>query len=733
MARIIKKRNEEGNIPDFIKKYVDTKPKNFPTIRSIMMAKPGWCIVEADYQTAEMRGLGYISGDEKLLEVLEGEDHNFGLPKPECIPEGIDEEDCKVRLSYPDFIEFPEDKDKYLMTYTANGEIKARFTMDQLQRHPDGTLKGPRHDMHWEVLEFSRRKCREVQDKKKDRGAGKVVNFCVDESTMVLTDSGYKSIKDVSIDDLLWDGYNWVNHGGVVYRGEKLVIEYDGIIGTPDHVVFTEEGKLTLLDARIRQAKIIETEREGKVITVSSIRSNYGYNLCNRRREIQTLCTCRLQKLRNRGHKKSRKHVRRKKPNLLKLQHKIKVQGYSSGYSGQTWKKIWLHGSALYKRNAQAIKRLFRKRNKSNVQFQRRLCSLGIQSIPWRNIYRYGVRQDRQQQTLLERQSSISDVIYKPHKQELYTKNQSRQIHRGSSRRRLFSRYNKKSISIWIIGKRNSREVQNFSPKIETQTEILKSAIQRNVYDIINAGPENRFTANGRLISNSSSYGGQAPSLSRKIEADTGYKVSVEEVEKMLEAIEARQPVATIFFAEMEKVPETTGFLRANSGRIMHCHVLPGSIKGIGARTREGQITSLGRKCRNFFLQENVAASAARACKNLVDLGMRKDLKGYIAVCLYDSCVIHCPVEERHIWAKALDLYMTQANGWLYHGRVLRYPIDLEYNAGWSTHADPEFHAQLKDASWNPTPDNLISLERWLDDALAFYKNNPMASVQKYY
>ena len=77
--------------------------------------------------------------------------------------------------------------------------------------------------------------------------------------------------------------------------------------------------------------------------------------------------------------------------------------------------------------------------------------------------------------------------------------------------------------------------------------------------------------------------------------------MSVEEVEKMLEAIEARQPVATIFFAEMEKVPETTGFLRANSGRIMHCHVLPGSVKGIGARTREGQITSLGRKCRNFF------------------------------------------------------------------------------------------------------------------------------------
>lgn len=201
----------------------------------------------------------------------------------------------------------------------------------------------------------------------------------------------------------------------------------------------------------------------------------------------------------------------------------------------------------------------------------------------------------------------------------------------------------------------------------------------------------------------------------------------------MLEAIEARQPVATLFFEEMEKTPTTTGFLRAKSGRIMHCHVLSASTGGFGSRIRESQITALGRKCRNYFLQENVAASAARACKWLVDFGLNKDLKGYIAVCLYDSCVIHCPVEEREIWSKALELYMTLANGWEYHGRILRYPIDLELNAGWSTHADKEFHAQLQDATWNPTPDRLSYLNDWLDKMIEFYKNNPTASCQTYY
>lgn len=38
--------------------------------------------------------------------------------------------------------------------------------------------------------------------------------------------------------DLVWDGTAFVAHGGLVCRGYKEVIEYDGIIGTEDHKVY---------------------------------------------------------------------------------------------------------------------------------------------------------------------------------------------------------------------------------------------------------------------------------------------------------------------------------------------------------------------------------------------------------------------------------------------------------------------------------------------------------------
>lgn len=77
MVKIIEKREEEGNIPDFARKYVGVKAKNFPTIRSIAMAKPGWCMPEADLQTAEMRGLAFISGDRNMLHSILDPDPNW--------------------------------------------------------------------------------------------------------------------------------------------------------------------------------------------------------------------------------------------------------------------------------------------------------------------------------------------------------------------------------------------------------------------------------------------------------------------------------------------------------------------------------------------------------------------------------------------------------------------------------------------------------------------------------
>lgn len=61
-----------------------------------------------------------------------------------------------------------------------------------------------------------------------------------------------KRIVDVLASDLVWDGEEFVAHGGVVFSGYARVITWDGVTGTEDHVVFTEAGEVSLSDARSR-------------------------------------------------------------------------------------------------------------------------------------------------------------------------------------------------------------------------------------------------------------------------------------------------------------------------------------------------------------------------------------------------------------------------------------------------------------------------------------------------
>ena len=87
-------------------------------------------------------------------------------------------------------------------------------------------------------------------------GASRTGRFCIAEGTLVLikdeTGNIYeKPIESVLLTDLVFDGEIWVQHEGVVFSGEKTVIEWDGIIATPEHQVFiNEHTKISLSEAK---------------------------------------------------------------------------------------------------------------------------------------------------------------------------------------------------------------------------------------------------------------------------------------------------------------------------------------------------------------------------------------------------------------------------------------------------------------------------------------------------
>jgi len=96
------------------------------------------------------------------------------------------------------------------------------------------------------VYEFMASKIFEVpiEDVDKDqRFLGKsAVLGCLDGDTQVVVkredcykSRSFKYLIDLTTNDELWDGVNWVRHEGVVPQGRKLLLFADGIGATPDH------------------------------------------------------------------------------------------------------------------------------------------------------------------------------------------------------------------------------------------------------------------------------------------------------------------------------------------------------------------------------------------------------------------------------------------------------------------------------------------------------------------
>lgn len=93
-------------------------------------------------------------------------------------------------------------------------------------------------------------------------GANRTGRWCIAEGELVRvkTTSGdvtEKPIESVQKSDLVWDGESWVKHDGVVFKGVKSVISWDGVTATPDHEVWVSpDAKASLAFAAENKIKL---------------------------------------------------------------------------------------------------------------------------------------------------------------------------------------------------------------------------------------------------------------------------------------------------------------------------------------------------------------------------------------------------------------------------------------------------------------------------------------------
>jgi DNA polymerase I-like protein with 3'-5' exonuclease and polymerase domains len=121
-----------------------------------------------------------------------------------------------------------ESGDTTMLGLCAPGEDAHSYMGSSIARVDYRRLMAELHDTHSTVMKAA----------KHLRKLGKFGNLsCIAKGQPVLTDRGYVRIEDVSIQDKVWDGVEFVTHSGVVFKGVRPVITHDGVCATRDHKV----------------------------------------------------------------------------------------------------------------------------------------------------------------------------------------------------------------------------------------------------------------------------------------------------------------------------------------------------------------------------------------------------------------------------------------------------------------------------------------------------------------
>jgi len=161
-------------------------------VRPSFVAKPGYCIARGDYSQIEARTSCLVGNQVESLQAYRDFDTIIG----------VNEKGKPIRKG----------KDLYLLT-AAN----VLSVLEGSLRDPDSVSPAERQTF------------------------GKVPDLaCLAEGQLVLTDQGEVPIQHVTTVMKVWDGVEWVNHAGAVFKGYKECVRYDGLKATLDHLVFTD-------------------------------------------------------------------------------------------------------------------------------------------------------------------------------------------------------------------------------------------------------------------------------------------------------------------------------------------------------------------------------------------------------------------------------------------------------------------------------------------------------------
>lgn len=365
----------------------------------------------------------------------------------------------------------------------------------------------------------------------------KYAKACIAEGSLVLTDRGRVPIERVCLSDLVWDGLEWVRHEGVIFKGVREVITYDGLTATPDHKVYLQGGGCRpFSEVAVSEAgpSLAVGESDGTPVRYTG--GGVGGLLENAFRKVEALYNHALQFLFcGQGSARGKPDSRTDNRLQMRAEEAPGQKGYS--FIGP----LLRYGRKVQQPESPLLFQLWGEGDKEYVLFGTGVCGL-----------RSGIPAD----------AGLLDVAYRPYRQQRPLRAWESQGGDGSSELREYEKERHGPVS-WAEHPSSSflARVKGFVSGISLQPfnrgkadkerprsgddAPLRAPVTRRekVYDIVNAGPRHRFTVSGKVVSNCNFgviYGSSALGIAETLQ------IAKEQAERILDA----------FFALYRRVPQ---------------------------------------------------------------------------------------------------------------------------------------------------------------------------------
>lgn len=349
---------------------------------------------------------------------------------------------------------------------------------------------------------------------------------CIAEGELVLTSMGLVPIEKVTDSMRLWDGVDWVTHGGVLYQGEREVIEYDGLRATEDHVVFAwdkgERVEIPFGVAANRSLPLVQTEIGGSAVRTSEDHISYLLG-------VYTKTPLRVGKVRRLRAKRVGSFGESatkfdKRLSNVHQQRKVALPVLVTSTADR-------RKATLREPQETRLRHLRRSGYPVRLRKRPRSCAVYLRKL-FTSRPRVDHRSNRPQRALRTRQSQNGFYARTAVEQTLYC-------------------FERVRPTVLALRKkcRGSFAVQGFDPRRNYRAcskvsrgkmqGLEKHSATARIYDIFSAGPRSRFTVSGRLVHNCShafNYGAGSKKL-----AGTA-RVELEHAEKFVDFMRTSYP-----------------------------------------------------------------------------------------------------------------------------------------------------------------------------------------------